>query len=110
MRTRRLLDSRRSQSCRRTANPNLNHTPPIASRRRTRDEFEIERDEVETPDDLDRNPGIGASKGATMAGADADDIDDLYADGENTFPGDVENDAGRPGAGVDPQRRPRENK
>lgn len=75
-----------------------------------RDEFEIERDEVETPDDLDRNPGIGASKGATMAGADADDIDDLYADGENTFPGDVENDAGRPGAAVDPQRRPRENK
>jgi hypothetical protein len=66
--------------------------------------------EVELQDDLERNPGIGASKGTTMSGADADDVEDLYAEGENTFPGDVENDAGRPGAGVDPNRRGRENK
>ena len=66
--------------------------------------------DVEPPDDLERNPGIGASKGATMSGADADDVDELYEEGENTFPGDVENDAGRPGTGVDPNRRGRENK
>ena len=66
--------------------------------------------DVELPDDLERNPGIGASKGTTMSGADADDVDDLYEEGENTFPGDVENDAGRPGTGVDPNRRGRENK
>ena len=35
------------------------------------------------PDDLERNPGIGQSKGGTRA-------EDL--DGENTIPGDVEND------------------
>jgi hypothetical protein len=66
--------------------------------------------DVELPDDIERNPGIGASKGTTMSGADADDVDDLYAEGENTFPGDVENDAGLPGTGVDPNRRGRENK
>ncbi len=72
---------------------------------------ELEADEGQRggPDDLERNPGIGASKGATMSGADADDIGDLYADGENTFPGDVESDAGRPGTGVAPNRRGREN-
>jgi hypothetical protein len=66
--------------------------------------------DVKPPDDIERNPGIGASKGTTMSGADADDVEDLYAEGENTFPGDVENDAGRPGTGVDPNRRGRENK
>lgn len=66
--------------------------------------------DVKPPDDIERNPGIGASKGTTISGADADDVEDLYAEGENTFPGDVENDAGRPGAGVDPNRRGRENK
>ena len=66
--------------------------------------------DVEPPDDLERNPGIGASKGTTMSGADADDVEDLYDEGDNTFPGDVENDAGRPGTGVDPTRRGRENK
>ncbi|HYD87373.1 MAG TPA: hypothetical protein VEA80_07855 [Vitreimonas sp.] len=79
------------------------------------DDIEIDQEQERErqragPDDLKRNPGIGASKGATMAGADADDVDDLYAEGENTFPGDVENDSGRPGTGVDPKRRPRENK
>lgn len=66
--------------------------------------------EVEIPDDEERNPGINASKGTTMSGADAKDVDDLYAEGDNTFPGDVENDAGRPGTGVDSSRRGRENK
>ena len=66
--------------------------------------------DVELPDDLERNPGIGASKGTTMSGADADDVTDLHEEGDNTFPGDVENDAGPPGAGVDPNRRGRHNK
>jgi hypothetical protein len=66
--------------------------------------------DVDPPDDLERNPGIGASKGTTMSGADADDVDDLFAEGDNSFPGDVENDAGLPGTGVDPKRRGRENK
>jgi hypothetical protein len=65
--------------------------------------------EVELPDDLKRNPGIGASKGTTMAGADADDLDEEMSEAENTFKGDVENDAGRPGAGVDPKRLGRHN-
>jgi hypothetical protein len=66
--------------------------------------------EGETADDLERDPGIGASKGATMAGANADDLEDESAEAENTFEGDVENDAGRPGAGVDPKRVGRHNK
>jgi hypothetical protein len=45
-----------------------------------------------------------------MSGADADDVDDLCEEGDNTFKGDVENDAGLPGTGVDPTRRGRENK
>jgi hypothetical protein len=56
-------------------------------------------DKVPPPDDLDRNPGIGAYKGTTMAGADPDEIE-----GENTFEGDVENDV-RPNGGVDPDQR-----
>ena len=40
--------------------------------------------------DLVRNPGIGGSKGVTMAQASLDDLDALQ--GENTFEGDVEND------------------
>jgi len=66
--------------------------------------------EVEPPDDLERNPGIGASKGTTIAGADADDLDDEAREAENTFKGDVESDAGRAGAGVDPKRVGRHNK
>jgi hypothetical protein len=56
-------------------------------------------DKVSPPDDLERNPGIGASKGTTMAGADPDEIE-----GDNTFEGDVENDV-TPGGGVDPDQR-----
>ena len=45
---------------------------------------------VETPDDLDENPGIGQSKGL-FARTGSDDADQLA--GENTVEGDVENDA-----------------
>jgi hypothetical protein len=38
--------------------------------------------------DLDRNPGIGQSKGTFMTGDDPQSID-----GENTVEGDVENDS-----------------
>ena len=56
--------------------------------------------------DLDRNPGIGQSKGTFSTG---EDPESLAAD--NTYEGDVENDAGRPGGGVvDPNRLPRHNK
>ncbi len=56
-------------------------------------------DKVTPADDLDRNPGIGASKGTTMADADPGEIE-----GDNTFEGDVENDV-TPGGGVDPDQR-----
>jgi hypothetical protein len=48
--------------------------------------------------DLVRNPGIGSSKGVTMAQASLDDLEDLG--GENTFEGDVENDTNAQG-GID---------
>jgi len=48
--------------------------------------------------DLVRNPGIGRSKGVTMAQANLDDLDAL--EGENTFEGDVENDTNAQG-GID---------
>lgn len=49
---------------------------------------------VELQDDLERNPGIGSSKGlfAREGGEDAELIE-----GDNTFEGDVDNDAGRAG-------------
>lgn len=49
---------------------------------------------VERPDDLDRNPGIGSSKGlfARESAKDAELIE-----GDNTFEGDLDNDAGTPG-------------
>ena len=54
--------------------------------------------------DLVRNPGIGASKGTTMAGADPEEIA-----GANTFEGDVENDTTAQG-GVRPDNRGRTNR
>lgn len=60
-------------------------------------------------DDLKRNPGIGASKGTTMAGADPDFLEEELDDAANTFEGDVENDATL-GGGGDPRRLPRHNK
>ena len=56
-------------------------------------------------DDLKRNPGIGASKGAFAAtGADPEDIE-----ATNTAEGDVMNDVTREG-GVDPNHRGRTNR
>ena len=40
------------------------------------------------PDDLERNPGIGQSKGAFATGEDPESIE-----GENTTEGDVDNDS-----------------
>jgi len=56
-------------------------------------------------DDIDCNPGIGASRGATRSGAGDLGADDLE-DGENTFEGDVGNDV-TPEGGIDqnPRRR-----
>ena len=48
--------------------------------------------------DLVRNPGIGSSKGVTMAQASLDDLEAL--EGENTYEGDVENDT-NPQGGID---------
>jgi hypothetical protein len=48
--------------------------------------------------DLVRNPGIGGSKGVTMAQANLDDLEAL--EGANTFEGDVENDT-NPQGGID---------
>jgi hypothetical protein len=54
-------------------------------------------------DDLECNPGIGASRGSTMSGA-GDLGPEELEDGENTFEGDVENDA-TPQGGVNPEQR-----
>jgi hypothetical protein len=54
--------------------------------------------------DLDVDPGIGRSKGSSMAGVDPRDLD-----GGSTFEGDVENQTNREG-GVDPNRMGRKNK
>jgi hypothetical protein len=56
------------------------------------------------PDDLDRNPGIGQSKGAFATGEDPEEIS-----GENTFEGDVENDS-TPTDGVPQEERGRTNR
>ena len=57
------------------------------------------------PDDLDRNPGIGTSKGVyARTGADPEVIE-----GDNTIEGDVLNDVSPSGA-VTPNSRGRTNK
>jgi hypothetical protein len=52
------------------------------------------------PSDLDlhTNPMIGGSKGATMAGVSAEDLEELQ--GANTIEGDLENDV-NPQGGID---------
>ena len=55
-------------------------------------------------DDLERNPGIGTSKGAFETGLSPEEIE-----GENTTEGDVQNDSAL-GGGVDPNQLGRENK
>jgi hypothetical protein len=52
--------------------------------------------------DLRENPQIGGSKGATIAGATADELEEFQ--GENTFEGDVENDTNAQG-GIDKPSR-----
>jgi hypothetical protein len=56
-----------------------------------------------TDADLKGNPGIGSSKGTTMAGEDPDAIA-----GDSTFEGDVENET-TPEGGIDPDRVGRTN-
>ncbi|HEU4967336.1 hypothetical protein [Sphingomonas sp.] len=46
--------------------------------------------------DLDRNPGVGQSKGAFMTGEDPEELE-----GENTVEGDVENDTTAVGGASD---------
>ncbi len=53
---------------------------------------------VELQDDLERNPGIGSSKGLF---ARAGGLDEDLIEGENTFEGDTDNDGGNAG-GVNP--------
>ncbi len=61
-------------------------------------------------DDLICDPGIGASRGATMAGGETQEREDPESiAGENTVEGDVANDVDRTGA-VNPLQRGRSNK
>lgn len=55
-------------------------------------------------EDLERNTGIGQSKGAYATGEEPEDIE-----GENTVEGDVENDP-EPDGSIDPDRLGRTNK
>jgi hypothetical protein len=49
---------------------------------------------VKLQDDLERNPGIGSSKGLfAMTGSDEAEL----IEGENTFEGDTDNDGGNAG-------------
>ncbi len=56
------------------------------------------------PSDLNRNPGIGGSKGSFGRREDPEDIA-----GDSTFEGDVENET-TPQGGVDPRHVGRKNK
>jgi hypothetical protein len=60
--------------------------------------------EAELADDLERNPGIGESKGAFAATGERPET----AEGDNSVEGDVENDAGL-GQGVNPDQLGRTN-
>ncbi len=61
--------------------------------------FRPDEQPVKLQDDLERNPGIGSSKGlfARAGGQDEDLIE-----GENTFEGDIDNDGGAAG-GINPK-------
>ena len=60
---------------------------------------------VPTDADLKGNPGINASKGTTMAGADPELIEE-----GNTFEGDIMNETEKTPGGVDPTHVGRTNK
>jgi hypothetical protein len=64
---------------------------------------ELTREKVGA-DDLDRNPGIGQSKGSSATGEDPEELA-----GENTVVGDVENDS-TPTDGVPQEDRGRTNR
>ena len=57
---------------------------------------------VELQDDLDRNPGIGSSKG--LFAREKNEASSLI-EGDNTFEGDTDNDAGLPGGVGEEQGR-----
>lgn len=61
--------------------------------------FPPDEQPVKLQDDLERNPGIGSSKGlfARAGGKDEDLIE-----GDNTFEGDTDNDGGNAG-GINPE-------
>ena len=61
--------------------------------------FRPDEQPVKLQDDLERNPGIGSSKGlfARAGGQDEDLIE-----GDNTFEGDIDNDGGNAG-GFNPE-------
>jgi hypothetical protein len=61
--------------------------------------FRPDETPVDLPDDLERNPGIGQSKGLFARTA-HDDMDLIM--GENTIEGDTDNDAGAAG-GINPK-------
>ncbi len=61
--------------------------------------FRPDEQPVELIDDLERNPGIGSSKGLfAMSGGQDEDL----IEGDNTFEGDIENDGGNAG-GINPE-------
>ena len=62
---------------------------------------QAERELGAGPSNVERDPGIGASRGGWKA-------DPELRDGENTFEGDVMNDT-TPSGGVDPSQRGRTN-
>lgn len=55
-----------------------------------------QKDERPLSDDLERNPGIGQSKGSFATGLKPD-----VAEGQNTSEGDIENDADNAGKATD---------
>ena len=56
--------------------------------------FRPDEQPVKLQDDLERNPGIGSSKGLfAMSGGQDEDL----IEGDNTFEGDIDNDAGLAG-------------
>ena len=61
--------------------------------------FRPDETPVDLPDDLERNPGIGSSKGL-FARTSSEDAELIM--GENTFEGDTDNDAGVAG-GINPK-------
>jgi hypothetical protein len=61
--------------------------------------FRPDEQPVKLQDDLERNPGIGSSKGLfARAGGEDEDL----IEGDNTFEGDTDNDGGNAG-GINPE-------